>query len=236
MSIRELIYTVIEETYIKFADFTFKQTLGVPMGGSASPDIADLTLSVLEYRYLIKKPEIQYKLLCTCRYIDDIIFIGTTDFMKVAADIYPTSIKLEKTNTTGLTSNFLDLHVQIEPGDGITDTRILKFEQYDKRKDFNFEVLKFPHKFSNVSKHISFNVVTAQLIRAARICSKNETLTEAATDIMQTMLKNKHSQSFVLRAFLSTYLKRKNDFLKFGLMDPHMFLAFTLNMINRIKS
>ena len=45
---------ILNNTYIKFGQQLFLQTKGIPMGGNASPLIADLYLSWLEYQYLSK--------------------------------------------------------------------------------------------------------------------------------------------------------------------------------------
>ena len=43
---------VLYNTYVTFGDIIFKQIQGIPMGGNASPFIADLYLSWSEYCYM----------------------------------------------------------------------------------------------------------------------------------------------------------------------------------------
>ncbi len=68
----EVIETVLSETYVQFGRLVFKQICGVPMGGNASPLIADLTLSVMEYRYITKSVRDKRSIPEGERYIDDL--------------------------------------------------------------------------------------------------------------------------------------------------------------------
>ncbi len=45
--VKELICVLLKETYVQFAGFIFQWIKGIPMGGSASAQIADLTLSIM---------------------------------------------------------------------------------------------------------------------------------------------------------------------------------------------
>ena len=122
----------------------FKQIKGIPMGGNASPLIADLFLANLEFRYIdklvsSKSPEnlrMAKKLSNNNRYIDDIGVCNmnnNNDFI-CSKDIYPKSIPL----TAGCIENdkdtFLDLDITIEENRFITKI-------YRKVDDFDFEVL-----------------------------------------------------------------------------------------------
>ena len=116
---------------IKFGPHVFKQIKGIPMGGNASPLIADLFLANLEFRYMdklvsSKSPEnlrMAKKLSNNSRYIDDIGVCNmnnNNDFMICFKDIYPESIPL----TAGCIENdkdtFLDLDITIEENRFIT--------------------------------------------------------------------------------------------------------------------
>ena len=90
---------ILNNTYIKFGQQLFLQTKGIHMGGSASPLIADLYLSWLEYQYLSKLVRnkdfnLLHKLKYNSRYIDDIITPNVENFLEIAKHIYPTEIPL----------------------------------------------------------------------------------------------------------------------------------------------
>ena len=245
-SVKELVFNVINETYIQFGGQIFKQTMGVPMGGAASPDLADLTLSVLEYRYLKQNPAKQYQLTCTSRYIDDIITVGTADFMDIAKRIYPQSIVLEKTNQQSNDSSFLDLKItirrktpyskQITHDTGAHDNQFsLHFDLYDKRKDFGFTILKFPRKHSNVSNTVIKNVITSQSIRAARICSDYDGLVAAVAEICSVTLTNGHSSSVFLESIFRTLSNHHTLFFKFKIVSKLDWIKFSLKSLKHAK-
>ena len=89
---------ILLNTYIQFGQHLFLQSKGIPMGGNASPLIADLYLSWLEYKYLdklVKNKEfnlVNY-LKYNCRFIDDIVTPNVDNFIKIALDIYPKDTK-----------------------------------------------------------------------------------------------------------------------------------------------
>ena len=45
---------------------------------------------------------------------------------------------------------------------------------YDKRDDFNFEIVHFPFLDGDVPRFSSYGVYISQLIRFARVCSNND--------------------------------------------------------------
>ena len=88
------------------------------MGGNASPLIADLYLSWLEYQYLSKLVRnkdfnLLHKLKYNSRYIDDIITPNVDNFLEIAKHIYPTEIPLEQTDNDSLHDTFLDLDITV---------------------------------------------------------------------------------------------------------------------------
>ena len=88
------------------------------MGGNASPLVADLYLSWLEYKFinkLIKRKEFGLvdKLKYICWYTNDIITPNVDNFINIASDIYPQEIPQEQNRTNGLYDTFLDLDITI---------------------------------------------------------------------------------------------------------------------------
>ena len=58
----------------------------------------------------------------------------------------------------------MDLHLSIS--NGFVSSKI-----YDKRDDFNFDIVNFPFLDGDVPRRPSYGVYTSQLIRFARVCS-----------------------------------------------------------------
>ena len=75
----------------------------------------------------------------TSRYVDDILNINNVYFDNMVSQIYPSELQLNKANTSDTEAAFLDLHLSIS--NDIVSTKI-----YDKRDDFDFEIVNFPFK------------------------------------------------------------------------------------------
>ena len=73
----------------------------------------------------------------TSRYLDDIININNVYFDNMVSQIYPSELQLIKTNASDTEAAFFDLHLSIS-NDKVS-TKI-----YDKRDDFDFEIVNFP--------------------------------------------------------------------------------------------
>ena len=70
---------------------------------------------------------------------------------------------------------FLDLNLSIT--NGIVSSKI-----YDKRDDFNFEIVNLPFIDGDVSRSPSYGVYISQLIRFARVCSNVLMLMTSTTE------------------------------------------------------
>ena len=82
----------------------------------------------------------------------------------MVSQIYPSELQLNKVNTSDTEATFLDLHLSISYD--IVSTKI-----YDKRDDFNFEIVNFPFLDGDVPRSTSYEVYISQLIRFARASS-----------------------------------------------------------------
>ena len=73
----------------------------------------------------------------TSRYLDDISNINNDYFDNMVSQIYPSELQLDKANNSDTKAAFLDLHLSIS--NEIVSTKI-----YDKRFDFDFEIVNLP--------------------------------------------------------------------------------------------
>ena len=73
----------------------------------------------------------------TSRYLDAILNINNVYCDNMVSHIYPSELQLNKANTSDTEAAFLDLHLSIF--NDIVSTKI-----YDKRDDFDFEIVNFP--------------------------------------------------------------------------------------------
>ena len=163
------LHFILYNTYVIFGPYTFLQTKGIPMGGNASPLIADLYLAWLDFKYLtklVKRKDFQlvYDLASTSRYIDDIITPNLENFGEIASQIYPKEIPLEPSDNNGVHDTFLDLDIKV------IDNKF-EFKIFHKVDLFTFDVISFPFLESNIPKRICYSTFLSQLIRFTRICS-----------------------------------------------------------------
>ena len=78
--------------------------------------------------------------------------------------IYPPELQLNTAYTSDTEAPFLDLHLSIS--NGFVSSKI-----YDKRDDFDFDIVIFPFLDGDVTRRPSYGVYISQLIRFARVCS-----------------------------------------------------------------
>ena len=102
----------------------------------------------------------------TFRYIDDLFSINNVDFGNYISAIYPPELQL--TDTSSSSTEVCYLHTHIKTGDTTTPFRI---SIYDKRDDFTFWIVNFPHMDSNISANPAYGIYISQLVRYARICT-----------------------------------------------------------------
>ena len=100
----------------------------------------------------------------TSRYLDDLLNIDNPYFEQMVGQIYPTELQLNKANSSDTKAPFLDLNLSIT--NGIVTSNI-----YDKRDDFNFEIVNFPFLDGDVPRSPSYGVYISHLICFARVCS-----------------------------------------------------------------
>ena len=69
--------------------------------------------------------------------MDDILNINNVYFDNLVSKIYPSELQLNTANTSDTEAAFLDLHLSIS-------NDIVSTKMYDKRDDFDFEIVNFP--------------------------------------------------------------------------------------------
>ena len=72
----------------------------------------------------------------TSRCLDGILNINNVYFDNMVSQIYPSELQLNKANTSDTEATFLDLHLSIS-------NDIVSTKSYDKRDDFDFEIVNF---------------------------------------------------------------------------------------------
>ena len=93
------------------------------------------------------------------RYQDDCIIMNDSYIFASHFDkIYPKEMILKKTNVSRDKVTFLDLTISIYKGKFI-------HYNYDKRRDFNFEIVNYPDLSGNIPHKSSYGTYVSQLVR-----------------------------------------------------------------------
>ena len=137
------------------------------MGTNCSPLVADLFLFCYERNFMLSLSEdnqsdVIQAFNSSSRYLDDLLNIYNNFFDSMANRIYPSGLQLNKANVSDTKASFLDLHLSIS--DGFVKTRI-----YDKRDDFDFDIVNFPFLDGDVPRSTFYGVYISQIIRFARV-------------------------------------------------------------------
>ena len=99
--------------------------------------------------------------------------------------IYPPELQLNKTNTSDTEAPFLDLHLSIS--NGFVSSKI-----YDKRDDFDFDIVNFPFLDGDVPRSTSYGVYISQLIRFARVSSHVADFNAHNTSLTAKLLQQRY--------------------------------------------
>ena len=100
----------------------------------------------------------------TSRYLDDLLNIDNVYFDQMLDRIYPTEFQLNRTNSSDTEAPFLDLNLCVS-------NSTVSTKNYDKRDDFDFNIVNFPFLDGDVPRRTSYGVYISQLIRFARASS-----------------------------------------------------------------
>ena len=80
--------------------------------------------------------------------------------------IYPTELQLNRANSSDTEAPFFILYLNLCISNGTISTKI-----YDKRDDFDFDIVNFPFLDGDVPRRTSYGVYISQLIRFVRASS-----------------------------------------------------------------
>ena len=157
------------------------------MGTNCAPLIADLFLYCYERDFMLglskdTQADIISAFNDTSRYLDDICNIDNEYFDTMVPLIYPKELELNKANDNDTNASFLDLQLTINKNK-IT-TKI-----YDKRDDFSFNIVNYPHLDGDVPKATSYGVYISQLNRFAKACTNIDDFHLRNLNITKKLLK-----------------------------------------------
>ena len=160
---------LLDNIYIRFGTKLYRQIVGIPMGTNCAPLVADLFLYCYERDFMDSlnhdnQADVIEAFNSTSRYLDDFLNIDNPYFEGMVNQIYPSELQLNKANISDTEAPFLDLHFSV--ANGFVSSKI-----YDKRDDFDFDIVNFPFLDGDVPRRASYGVYISQLIRFARVCN-----------------------------------------------------------------
>ena len=160
---------LLDNIFIRFGTKLYRLVVEIPMGTNCASLVANLFLFCYERDSMMSLSDdrpagVIDAFNTTSRYLDDILNITNVYFDNMASQIYPSDLQLNKANSSDTEATFLDLHLSIS--NDIVSTKI-----YDKRDDFDFEIVIFPFLDGDVPRSTSYGVYISQLIRFARASS-----------------------------------------------------------------
>ena len=139
----------------KLLVFRWVQIVGIPMGTNCAPLVADLFLFCYERDFMKNlssdnQADVIKAFNLTSRYLDDLLNIDNPYFEGMVNQIYPPELQLNKANTSDNEAPFLDLHLSFS--NGFVSSKI-----YDKRDDFDFDIVNFPFYVVLLTEYISLS-------------------------------------------------------------------------------
>ena len=203
----EIIKVIIDNSYICFHEEVYRQVIGIPMGTSCAPYLANIFLHVYEYDYLQNlvrngDMDVAKKLAKTFRYQDDCVSINDdSTFKEHYLLMYPPEMHLKNTNVSKAVCTFLDLRISLFRGKFL-------YRSYDKRDNFNFEICNYPNLRGNIPWKGSYGVYVSQLIR---FCDINLNVNDFVNNV-KTMTWKFLQQGFLRQSLIFTYLKFCNTY------------------------
>ena len=189
----ESIKFLVNNSYITFGSKVFHQVIGIPMGSNFYPLLADLFLFNCEYNFVNSlNINDSYAFRNITRYIDDLAVINFPNFHTYIGKIYPQSLEVSSTSHPD-NIHYLDLNVNI--------THPVNFTVFDKRDDFNFTIINYPHYTSNIPVQIQKGVFTSQLHRLLRLNSNHQSFQNRFKILVDKFLTRKYPVTFLKHIF-----------------------------------
>ena len=88
---------------------------------------------------------------------------------------------------------------------------------YDKRDDFNFEIVNFPFLDGDVPRYPSYGVYISQLIRFARVCSNVDDFNNGNLYLNAQLLKQSYRYHKIRKAFSKLYHRHSELIVKYNI-------------------
>ena len=211
----DALHYLLDNIFIRFGSKLNRQIAGIPMGTNSARLVADLFLFCYERDFMLSLSDNNQTdnieaFNLTSRYLDDLLKIDNFYFEQMVGQIYPTELQLDTANSSDTEAPFLDLNLSI--------TNCIVFSKiYDKRDDFNFEIVNFPFLDGDVPRPPSYCVYISELIRFARVCSYVDDFNNINFFLTAKLLKQGYRYHRIRKAFSKFYHRHTELIVKYNI-------------------
>ena len=205
---------LVDHTYVVFNGVIWRQTVGIPMGTPCAGQLANIYCFTYELGFLIsliktKQYDIAMRFLNTRRYIDDLLNIDFSEFADYmyrkseriqsrpdgkGPGLYPMNILTLERADHGHEVPYLDLHITQNTRRG------LYAGMFDKRLDAKYDridVIRYPDVNSLLADKAKANILTGQMHRFSRICTRSQDFAYQSALCMHRMLTKGYSPKWM---------------------------------------
>ena len=198
--VKDCVKYLIENCFFTIGNLLFRQSIGMPMGSDPAPFFANLFLFFYEVQWIKLTKKSDYararRFLNTFRFIDDLIAANDYgEFERSFKEIYPPELTLKKENKIDTEGTFYDLDIAVREG---------KFDHklYDKRNAFNFSIVRFPYKDSNIPGKMFHSTIGAEVLRICRATSTYDSFIKCCEPFITRMSNQGANKRSIQEAFV----------------------------------
>ena len=213
-STKQAIAFIMENCFFTVGNRIYRQVIGIPMGSDPAPFFANFFLAFYESKYIkslkSKDPGKARKYKNITRYIDDLIAPNdNNEFHNSFLEIYPAELQLNKENSSNDAATFLDLDIKIIDNKFVT-------KLYDKRDSYNFDIVRLPHKCSNIPSKMFYNTLGAEILRICRATSVFDPFKASVCSLMNRVMQQGGTKDGVNNVFRKTMNRHWDKFVKYN--------------------
>ena len=156
---------LLDSVFVRFGTGLCGRVVGIPMGTSCAPLVADLFLFCCGGDFVVSLSDggwagVVGAFGSASRCLDGVLGVGGVCFGSVVGRVYPSGLRLGRAGASGAGAAFLDLRLSISGG--VVSARVC-----DRRGGFGFGVVGFPFLGGGVPRSASCEVCVSRLIRFA---------------------------------------------------------------------
>jgi hypothetical protein len=190
------------------------------MGMDPAPFWANLFLFHYESEWIMKIKKsnniLARKFGNTFRFIDDLIAMNDGGvFQNHVKDIYPIQLELKKENNGNEAATFLDIDINIK-------NKKFETKLFDKRENFPFSIVRFPHKLSNMPSKMFYSTIGAEVLRISRVTISLKDMVFSVTLLLKRMYKQGADKDNTLTVCNKIIVRHHPVFEKYRVTNQHI--------------